>query len=94
MQLGIWILAAGLVVAGGGAAGQSALSDSQVRERIIAESVATYPGRCPCPWNRASNGSKCGGRSAWSKPGGRNPICYPEEVTPDMIAEWRASLGG
>ncbi|MCJ8323301.1 MAG: SH3 domain-containing protein [Rhizobiales bacterium] len=35
-----------------------------------------YYGTCDCPYDRASNGSRCGGRSAYSRPGGRSPICY------------------
>lgn len=65
------------------------ISDSQVKEEIIAESIADYPGTCACPFNRARNGSSCGKRSAWSKAGGYAPICYKDEVTPDMIKEWR-----
>lgn len=35
-----------------------------------------YYGTCDCPYDRASNGSRCGGRSAYSRPGGRSPVCY------------------
>lgn len=37
---------------------------------------APYTGTCDCPYDRARNGSSCGGRSAWSRPGGRSPVCY------------------
>ncbi|HHO0410638.1 TPA: hypothetical protein ACRR76_005237, partial [Klebsiella quasipneumoniae] len=43
----------------------NSLSDDQVRQRIIDDSVASYPGTCACPFNTARNGSSCGGRSAW-----------------------------
>ena len=33
-------------------------------------------GSCDCPYDRTSNGSRCGRRSAYSRPGGRSPICY------------------
>lgn len=69
------------------------LTDDQVREAIIQQSIASYPGNCPCPYNRAANGSKCGKRSAWSKPGGYDPICFPEEVTSSMIKQWRQQTG-
>lgn len=69
------------------------LTDDQVKQQIVAESIAAYPGRCPCPYNRAKNGSQCGGRSAWSRAGGYSPICYPEEVTAEMVATWRAKHG-
>lgn len=37
---------------------------------------APYRGICDCPYDVARDGSICGGRSAWSKPGGREPKCY------------------
>lgn len=65
------------------------LSDQQVKRKIIQESIASYPGNCPCPYNSARNGSRCGGRSAWSRPGGYSPICYESDVTQKMIRSWR-----
>ncbi|MEJ9068861.1 hypothetical protein ACERJR_22885 [Klebsiella pneumoniae] len=61
----------------------------QVSQRIIDDSVASYPGTCACPFNTARNGSSCGGRSAWSKAGGYSPICYKKEVTKEMVKAWR-----
>lgn len=37
---------------------------------------APYTGTCDCPYDRMRNGRRCGGNSAYSRPGGRNPICY------------------
>lgn len=71
----------------------AAPTDEEVRQLIIQESIASYPGNCPCPYNRVANGSKCGKRSAWSRAGGYAPICYPEDVTPEMIDEWRRASG-
>ncbi len=65
-------------------------SDVEVKKAVIAESISAYPGKCPCPFNVAKNGSSCGGRSAWSKQGGYAPICYEKEVTAEMISKWRA----
>ena len=66
------------------------LSDDEVRELIIQESIASYSGSCPCPYNRASNGSRCGGRSAYSRPGGARPKCYKEDVSEADVARYRA----
>lgn len=33
-------------------------------------------GSCDCPYDLMSNGRECRGNSAYSQPGGRNPICY------------------
>tara|TARA_R110002072_G_scaffold211424_1_gene368954 strand:+ start:7110 stop:7466 length:357 start_codon:yes stop_codon:yes gene_type:complete len=68
----------------------SALTDDEVKELLIRQSLAGYPGSCPCPYNRAKNGSKCGRRSAYSRPGGYAPLCYPEDITPTMIENFRA----
>lgn len=37
---------------------------------------APYVGTCDCPYDIMRNGQRCGGRSAYSRPGGRQPICY------------------
>ena len=39
-------------------------------------SRAPRTGTCDCPYDRNSRGERCGDRSAWSRPGGREPICY------------------
>ncbi len=35
-----------------------------------------YVGTCDCPYDRMLNGRRCGGNSAYSRPGGRSPVCY------------------
>ncbi|WP_366249222.1 SH3 domain-containing protein [Devosia sp. 66-14] len=35
-----------------------------------------YVGTCDCPYDRKRNGARCGGTSAYSRPGGRSPACY------------------
>lgn len=77
------------------AAGTSgaATTDAQIKNAIIQESIATYPGTCPCPYNIARNGTRCGRRSAYSRPGGYAPIFYASNVTPGMIADYRKEHG-
>ncbi|WP_323885656.1 hypothetical protein [Aeromonas veronii] len=70
------------------------LVDEQVKQQIIQESIDSYPGNCPCPYNLARNGSRCGKRSAWSRAGGYAPICYKEEITDEMVSEWRGRQEG
>lgn len=36
-------------------------------------------GSCSCPYDFAKNGSMCGGRSAYSRPGGDEPRCYLDD---------------
>ena len=62
------------------------LTYSEIRQILIQESINSYPGNCPCPYSRASNGSRCGGRSAYSRPGGASPLCYETDVTAQMSA--------
>lgn len=67
------------------------MSDDEVAQLLIRQSINRYSGNCPCPYNRASNGSRCGKRSAYSRPGGATPLCYKNDVTEDMIERWRSS---
>jgi hypothetical protein len=67
--------------------------DEKIIQNIISESIANYAGNCPCPYNRASNGSSCGRRSAYSKPGGYAPVCYARDVTPAMISTYKHKHG-
>lgn len=69
-------------------------SDDEVARRLIAESIASYPGNCPCPYNSARNGSACGRRSAYSKPGGYAPLCYRQDISHEDIARYRQRTGG
>jgi hypothetical protein len=65
------------------------LTDAGIRQAMIQESIASYPGRCPCPYNSAKNGSSCGGRSAYSRPSGHAPLCYPKDVSAEMVRRYR-----
>jgi len=64
-------------------------SDAQIRREIIRQSIASYPGSCPCPYNTDRAGRSCGRRSAYSRPGGYAPKCYPRDVTAAEVAEFR-----
>jgi hypothetical protein len=44
---------------------------------------------CACPDDLMRNGRACGGRSAYSRPGGAAPLCYPGDVTAAMIESYR-----
>ncbi len=69
------------------------ISDQQIVQNIINESIANYSGNCPCPYNRASNGSNCGRRSAYSRAGGYAPICYASDVTSEMMTDYKRKKG-
>jgi hypothetical protein len=62
------------------------------RQAVVRDSIAAYLATghpCACPYNTARNGSTCGRRSAYSRPGGAAPLCYPADVTDEMVFDWR-----
>lgn len=68
------------------------LTAAAVAALIIAASRSAYhaTGRpCACPDDRMRNGRACGGRSAYSRPGGAAPLCYAHDVTASMVDEYR-----
>jgi len=88
MQKGLtWAVVALALVATRAAAGP--ISDAQIRKAIIQLSINSYSGSCPCPYNAMRNGAACGGRSAWSKPGGYAPKCYPSDVSKEEVEAYR-----
>lgn len=36
------------------------LSDSEIRQLLIQQSISSYSGSCPCPYNVMRNGRRCG----------------------------------
>lgn len=60
-----------------------------IKQKIIQKSIENYSGNCPCPYNTARNGSRCGKRSAYHRAGGYAPICYAEDVTAQMIKNYK-----
>ncbi|MEO1247624.1 MAG: hypothetical protein AAFX56_18260 [Pseudomonadota bacterium] len=80
-----------LVLFAGVQADEQLLSDDDIRQILIQRSIAAYSGNCPCPYNRASNGSRCGKRSAYSRPGGASPLCFPNDVSDRMVERYRAA---
>ena len=50
---------------------------SQAPARVSGSPMRSpYVGTCDCPYDMMRNGRRCGGNSAYSRPGGRNPACY------------------
>lgn len=82
-----------LATAAGHAQSARQLSDEQVAIRVMKESRLAYyhTGHpCACPDDLARNGSRCGRRSAYSRPGGADPKCYVDDVSPADIAAYRS----
>jgi hypothetical protein len=70
---------------------QGAKTDAEIKQEIIKQSIASYRGSCPCPYNVDRAGRTCGRRSAYSRPGGASPICYDRDVTQKMVDDYRRS---
>jgi hypothetical protein len=66
-----------------------ARGDDEIKQQIIKDSIASYPGTCACPYNVDRAGHQCGRRSAYSRPGGYAPLCYPNDVTKEMVEDYR-----
>jgi hypothetical protein len=67
----------------------SAKTDAEIKQALVSESLASYGGSCPCPYNIDRAGRRCGARSAYSRPGGASPLCYERDVTQKMVDDYR-----
>jgi hypothetical protein len=68
------------------------ISDVQIKNEIIKQSISSYVskiGNCPCPYNRDMAGHYCGKRSAWSRAHGQSPICFPDDVSKEMLENYK-----
>jgi hypothetical protein len=69
-----------------------ALTAAAIAAILIQASRDQYHARgrpCACPEDLMRNGRRCGGNSAHSRAGGASPLCYPSDVTAEMIATYR-----
>jgi hypothetical protein len=71
---------------------QDGPTDRAIAQVIVTSSRSSYSGSCPCPDNVDRAGRRCGGRSAYSRPGGHAPLCYESDVNAQMIAEFRTKM--
>lgn len=68
-------------------------TNDEIRQTMIRQSLASYPGSCPCPYSTMRNGRACGGRSAYSRPGGYAPLCYPSDISDALVSQYRRDRG-
>lgn len=71
----------------------ASVSDDDIRQQMIQESLNSYSGNCPCPYNTMRNGRVCGGNSAYSRPGGYSPLCYSDDISAADVSHYRQSHG-
>jgi hypothetical protein len=69
-------------------------TDAEIRQHLVDQSIAEYSGRCPCPDFVDRAGRRCGQRSAYSRPGGESPKCYPRDVSADEVLAFRRLAPG
>lgn len=73
---------------------EASMSDAAIVALIIATSVAAYKANgkpCACPSDTMRNGRTCGPNSAYLRPSGHRPFCFPADVTAAMITAYRAT---
>jgi len=61
-----------------------------IKRQMIQESISRYPGNCACPYQYASNGSSCGKRSAYNRPGGYAPLCFEPDISDEEAKRWQS----
>jgi hypothetical protein len=64
-------------------------TDDEIVRKYIDISIKQYDAPCPCPYSMDEKFNECGKRSAWYIYGGKNPTCYKEQVTNEMIDDYR-----
>ncbi|VAW20338.1 hypothetical protein MNBD_ALPHA12-2287 [hydrothermal vent metagenome] len=62
-----------------------------IEQEVVNWAIANYNAACPCPFSLDSFGDQCGAQSAWTLKTLNAPVCYPSEVTSDMIAKFLAA---
>jgi len=70
------------------------LADDHVRVYMIYQSWQKYPDNCPCPYSQDAIGHTCGGRSAYTRPGGYAPLCYHSDISREMVRVFKKQYCG
>ena len=65
------------------------ISDDDIVYMVMLESREGYAGFCLCPADFDARGNQCGKRSAYLRPTPYTALCYPEQVTQEMVDNYR-----
>jgi hypothetical protein len=65
-------------------------TDAQIQAILVARSLSSFSGACPCPYSVDRDGQRCGERSVYARSSHSHLLCHPHDVTPKMIADYRA----
>jgi hypothetical protein len=90
--LGLLVIAAAITVSASMVVAKDLRSDDDIAKAIVQESRQQYYATghpCACPDDLMRNGRRCGGVSAYVRPGGAAPLCYVSDVTKGMIDNYR-----
>ena len=87
----LWFLVIALLYRPDIAQAHQPLIDEAIRQQLITLSRQAYSGSCPCPYSVNRGGRRCGKSSAYSRPGGARPLCYPQDVSAEMVDKYRKS---
>lgn len=66
-------------------------SSDEIRKVMIADSVSSYDGNCPCPYASDASGRRCGRRSAYIRAGGDSLLCFPTDISEDAVSQYRST---
>jgi hypothetical protein len=69
------------------------VSDDVLRKALIASSIDSYRlpknANYPCPYSVNALNVPCKTTSAYCREGGEVPLCYPSDITGDMLKQYR-----
>ena len=82
------------------------LTDGEIRELLVSDSINRYTGSCACPYHQKWNEKlfrfpnnfrdhptiKCGNDSEYVRTGGPTVFCYNSDVPLEMVAAYREFL--
>lgn len=60
---------------------------------VISPARQPEVGYCDCPYDTDARGYSCGGRSAYDRTGGREPVCYVQSLVPVNAVDQPRSSG-
>jgi len=69
--------------------------DDDIRKMMIEDSLARFGSAdCPCPYSYAWNGAQCADKSLYSRRVAVSELwCYPADISPHMVFEYRRQRG-
>jgi hypothetical protein len=70
----------------------AALTDDEIRYRMIREVTVAYGGACACPAGQAEVPGPCNKQNASATSGGKYRFCAPEDISQREVDAYRLGL--